>query len=67
MVPIGYLIWQSLRLLGYADPRDAPLALLLVALIVYLVTVRIVFHFAADDAYDDLQKRRLKKKKRGEY
>ena len=67
MVPIGYLIWQSIRLLGYAEPRDAPIVLQYAALIVILVTLRIILHFAADDAYDELQKRRLEKKKRGEY
>lgn len=65
MVPIGYLIWQSLRLLGYAEPTDAPVVLQYATLIVILVILRIILYFAADDAYDELQKRRLEKRKHG--
>ena len=64
MVPIGYLIWQSFRLLGYAEPKDAPAVLRYAALIVTIVIMRTILHFAADDAYDELQRRRLEKKKR---
>ena len=64
MLPIAYLIWQSLRLLSYAAPTDAPVVLQYVALFVILAIMIIVFHFAAGDAYDELQRRRLEKKKR---
>ena len=67
MVPIGYLILQIFPLLGYDDPKEAPYHLGTVVLFVILLIAVIVFHFAAGDAYDELQKRRLKKKKRGEY
>ena len=63
MMPIGYLIWQSLRLLGYAEPTDAPIVLQYAALIVILVAMRILYYFVADDAYDELQRRRTEKKK----
>ena len=67
MVPIGYLIRQSIRLLGYDDPKEAPYHLGTVVLFVILLIAVIVFHFAAGDAYDELQKRRQKKRKRDEY
>ena len=67
MVPIGYLIRRSIRLLGYTEPGDAPIVLQYAALTVTLMVMSIVFHFAAGNAYDDLQERRLKKKKRGEH
>ena len=65
MLPIGYLLWQSLRLLGYATPTDAPVVLQFVALIAILVMTSIVFNFAAGDAYNELQRRRQDNKKRG--
>ena len=64
MMPIGYLIWQSLRLLGYAEPSDAPIVLQYAAILVILVTMRFLYYFAADDAYNELQRRRTEKKKR---
>jgi hypothetical protein len=65
MLPVAYLIWQSLRLLGYAAPTDAPVVLPYVSLFVILVILIIVFQFAAGDACDELQRRRLEKKKHG--
>lgn len=65
MVPIGYGIWQSIRLLGYAKSGDAPLVLQYTALIVILVIMRIILYFATDEAYDELQRRRTEKKPRG--
>lgn len=67
MVPIGYLIRQSIRLLGYTEPGDAPIVLQYAALTVTLMTLVIILHFATDDAYKELQKRRQKKRKRDEY
>lgn len=67
IAPIGYLIWQSLRLLGYSEPRDAPVVLQYTALVIIIFIMSIIFHFAAGDAYDELQKRRLKKKKHDDY
>ncbi len=67
MVPIGYLILQIFPLLGYDDPKEAPYHLGTVVLFVILLIAVIVFHFAAGDAYDELQKRRQKKRKRDEY
>lgn len=65
MLPLGYLIWQSLRLLGYAEPNEAPVALQYAALIAILLVARVVFYFVADDAYKELQERRMQKKRRG--
>lgn len=66
MVPIGYLARQSIRLLGYAEPGDAPIILQYAALAVTLVTLVIILHFATGDTYKELQNRRLEKKKRDE-
>jgi hypothetical protein len=63
MLPIGYLIWQSLRLLGYQEPREAPVVLQYGALVIILFVMIIVFHFATGDTYNELQRRRLEKKK----
>ena len=63
MLPIGYLIWQSLRLLGYPEPREAPVVLQYGALVIILFVMIFVFHFATGDTYDELQRRRLEKKK----
>jgi hypothetical protein len=62
MVPIGYLIRQSIRLLGYTEPGDAPIVLQYAALTVTLMTLVIILHFATDDAYKELQKRRQKER-----
>ena len=67
IVPTGYLIRQSIRLLGYTEPGDAPIVLQYAALTVTLMTLVIILHFATDDAYKELQKRRQKKRKRDEY
>jgi CDP-diglyceride synthetase len=67
MVPIGYLLRQSIRLLGYAEPGDAPIILQYAALTVTIMTLVIILHFATGDAYKELQKRRQKKRKRDEY
>lgn len=64
MVPIGYLILQVFPLLGYDDPREAPIVLRGVALSAIVVTWVIMSRFAAGDAYDELQRRQLEKKKR---
>lgn len=65
MLPIGYLIWTSLRLLGYAESSEAPIALQYAAAIAIIVAGRVVLYFAADDAYDELQERRMQKKRHG--
>lgn len=64
MVPIGYLILQVFPLLGYDDPREAPIVLRGVALSAIIVTWVIMSGFAAGDAYRELQRRQLEKKKR---
>lgn len=66
MVPIGYIIFQVFPLLGYDDPKEAPFLLGTAVLIVILLVLVIVIHFAAGDSYDELQERRLNKKKRVE-
>lgn len=67
MAPIGYLIRQSIRLLGYTEPGDAPIVLQYVALTITIVTLVTVLHFATGDAYKELQKRRQKKAKHDDY
>ena len=67
MVPIGYLIRQSIRLLGYTESGDAPIVLQYAALAVTLMTLVIILHFTTDVTYKELQKRREKKRKRDEY
>ena len=64
MVPIGYVILQVFPLLGYDDPREAPIVLRGVALSAIVVIWVIMSRFAAGDAYDELQRRQLEKKKR---
>lgn len=67
MVPIGYLIFQIFPLLGYDDPKEAPVFLSIAVLTVIIVIFQIVSHYASGGTYEELQRRRLKKKKRGEY
>ena len=64
MVPIGYLILQVFPLLGYDDPKEAPIVLRTVAMSAIIVTWVIMFRFATGDAYNELQRRQLEKKKR---
>ena len=64
MVPIGYLILQVFPLLGYDDPREAPIVLRTVAMSAIMVTWMIVSRFTAGDAYIELKRRQLEKKKR---
>ncbi len=61
MAPIGYLIFQIFPLLGYADPADAPDILKTAVLFVFVV----IFALTTGDTYNELQRRRLDKKKRG--
>ena len=64
MVPIGYLIFQIFPLLGYDDPKEAPVFLGIAVLTVILVIFQIVSHYASGGTYKELQRRRLEKKKR---
>ena len=64
MVPIGYLIFQIFPLLGYDDPKEAPVFLQIAVLTVIIVIFQIVSHYASGGTYKELQRRRLEKKKR---
>jgi O-antigen/teichoic acid export membrane protein len=64
MLPIGYLIFQIFPLLGYDDPKDAPPVLGYAVLTVIIVIMLIVSHLATGETYNELQRRRLEKKKR---
>ena len=64
MVPIGYLIFQIFPLLGYDDPKEAPVFLQIAVLTLIIVIFQIVSHYASGGTYKELQRRRLEKKKR---
>lgn len=63
MLPIGYVILQFFPLLGYDNPREAPIVLRGAALSAIVVTWLIMSRFAAGDAYDELRRRELERKK----
>ena len=65
MVPILYLIYQVLPLLGYANPKEAPGVLRAAAVVVVVVIWVILSRLAAGDAYGELHRRQLEKKKHG--
>ncbi len=64
IVPIGYLIFQIFPLLGYDDPKEAPVFLGIVVLAVIIAIFQILSHYALGGTYEELQRRRLEKKKR---
>ena len=65
LAPIGYLIFQIFPLLGYADPADAPDILKTAVMFVFVVIMLVIFALTTGDTYNELQRRRLDKKKRG--
>jgi hypothetical protein len=64
MVPIGYAIFQIFPLLGYDDPKEAPFALGTAVLFVLILIFQIMSHYASGGTYEELQRRRLEKRKR---
>ena len=63
MVPIGYLIFQVFPLLGYDYPKEAPFILGIAVLAIFILIFQTMSHYASGGTYNELQRRRLEKKK----